>query len=162
MMSALPWIRSPLLTKGGRKRYLGPSEHEIQALYIQAIGYKLTAIPDLATLYAIPNGASASSMAAAGRRKAEGQLPSIPDIHWPVARGPFIGLWIEFKRPGEKPTHAQYDMHQLLRAQGHCVIVSDEADHAFDATMRYSKLEACFTDSTPTDRAIEENRVRGY
>jgi hypothetical protein len=131
---------SPLLTKGGHRRYLGPSEHDIQASYITAINYKLSSVPDLDTLYAIPNGANASSKAAAGRRKAEGQRASIPDVHWPVARGPFIGLWIEFKIPGKYPTAEQRAMHDRLRAQGHCVVISRDVQHAVDLTIRYDRL----------------------
>lgn len=130
---------SPLLTKGGRKRYLGPSEHEIQSAYITAIKLYEGRISDLATLHAIPNG-GLRTKAQAGKLKAEGLVPSIPDIHWPVMRGPFIGLWIEFKIPGKAPTPEQRAMHARLRASGHCVVTCRSVQGGIDATLAYSLL----------------------
>lgn len=153
--------RSPLLTAGGRKRYLGPSEHDIQATYITAVQYKITTIPDLATLYAIPNSVGASK-ATQGKRKAEGVVPGMPDTHWPVARGPFIGLWIEFKQPGKYAAANQRVMHARLRAQGHCVIVCDDAQYAMDCTLRYEALPPGIYHHSLTDRAIAEDRVRDW
>jgi hypothetical protein len=153
--------RSPMLTTGGRKRYLGPSEHDIQATYVAAIRHKIALIPSLAFLHAIPNSVGASK-ATQGKRKAEGVVPGMPDIHWPVVRGPFVGLWIEFKRPGESVPGYQYHVHEALRLMGHCVLVLDDAQHAFDATLRYEELEDVFFDATTDDRRVAECRVRGW
>lgn len=130
---------SPLLTKRGAKRYLGPDEHQIQAAYITAIMLKLNVIPDLDTLHAIPNSVGASK-GTQGRRKAEGVVRGMPDTHWPVARGPFIGLWIEFKQPGKYPNAEQRAKIARLKEQGHCVVVCDEVQHAVDVTLRYDEI----------------------
>lgn len=164
MTRVLPPVKlgpnSPLLTKSGRARRFGPTEHQIQAAYITAIGYKIAAIPDLATLHAVPNSVGRDK-ATQAKRKAEGVVPGMPDIHWPVSRGPFVGLWIEFKRPGIKVPEYQYEVHQQLRAQGHAVIVCDEVDHAFDVTLRYDALGPGHRSGAAT-LAVEESRLRGW
>ncbi len=98
-------------------------------------------IPSLALLYAIPNGTSASSKTAAGKRKAEGALKGIPDLHWPVSRGPFIGLSLDAKRPGVKSARPeQRAIHAALRAEGHCVVVFNDVQHGLDVVLRYHDL----------------------
>ena len=128
---------SPLLTKSGRRRYLGLTEHQIQATYIAAIQHKIAAIPDLATLHAVPNSMGRDK-ATQAKRKAEGVVPGMPDIHWPVARGGYVGFWIEFKRPGESVPQYQRALHEILREQGHCVLVHTDAQQAFDDTLKYA------------------------
>jgi hypothetical protein len=103
------------------------------------VQHKIRAIPDLATLHAVPNSVGASKGTQA-KRKAEGVVPGMPDIHWPVARGVYIGLWIEFKIPGKTPTSRQREMHTLLVQQGHAVVTCTDAQAAFDATMQYHAL----------------------
>ncbi len=164
---------SPLLTKRGVLRRLGPSESDIQAAFFEALvgpvrkgrprapGEGLTGrIPDLILIYAISNSVGASK-GTQSKRKAEGVLPAIPDVHWPVARGPFIGLYLEAKVPGKYPTAAQREMHDALRAAGHCVVVFRSAQEGLDMVLRYDSLEPIFTDSTPFERRIAHDVVAG-
>lgn len=64
------------------------------------------AIPELADYHAIPNGGMRDKITA-GKLKAEGVKAGIPDTFLPVARRGFHGLYIEMKKPGEKPTADQ-------------------------------------------------------
>lgn len=144
---------SPLLTKSGRARRLTLTEFPVQAGIVEAIvgkigpggrtpGAGITGrYPEAGLLYAIPNGASASSKAAAGKRKAEGQLKDMPDLHLPVARGPFIGLWIEVKRPGITSARAsQRAMQDALRSEGHAVYTVNDVQRGVDIIVEYLRL----------------------
>lgn len=48
---------------------------------------------------------------------------SMPDRHVRFPLG--VEFYVEFKRPGERPTVAQLEMHQILRSLGATVYVSD-------------------------------------
>lgn len=97
-------------------------------------------IPDLALLYAIEGGTRASSKAEAGKRKAAGNLRNMPDLCWPVARGPFIGLYLEAKREGGKARPGQLELHEALRKVGHCVCVFDTVQRGLDVVLAYHAL----------------------
>lgn len=96
--------------------------------------------PELLTIYAIPNGAAARSKAAAGRRKAEGQLRGMPDLCLPCARGAYHALYLETKRPGGKAREQQEVIHQRLREQGNCVLVYDDVQLGLDLVVMYLTL----------------------
>lgn len=56
------------------------------------------AVPELHRLFAIPNGGQRDKITA-GKLKAEGVKPGVPDILLPVCRGVWAGLFVEMKRP---------------------------------------------------------------
>lgn len=68
-----------------------------------------------------------------GHAKALGMIARKMDglgfIGWPDRMFLYVGsvLFIEFKRPGEKPTPAQEALHTLLRAHGFAVRVCDDS-----------------------------------
>ena len=68
-------------------------------------------------LLAIPNGGHRHIRVAA-KLKSEGVRAGVPDLHLPVARGEFNGLWIELKAPGGKPSKSQLDWLHYLNEQG--------------------------------------------
>lgn len=64
--------------------------------------------PKLRWMHHIPNGGSRGDdertrKIRGGRLKAEGVRDGIPDIFLPVACGQYHGLYIEMKRPAERP-----------------------------------------------------------
>lgn len=69
--------------------------------------------------------------------KRGGVLKGIPDICLPVARCGFIGLYIEQKREGEKPTFEQLKIAQLLRDQMHAVYLSYTAGDTQQIILNY-------------------------
>jgi hypothetical protein len=98
-------------------------EHALQRrLFEWAWGEAAIAYPELRRLYAVPNGASASSKAAAGKRKAEGQRAGVLDIGLDVARGGWHGFRAELKAPGRKPTAEQLAEIEQLRADGYFAV----------------------------------------
>jgi len=98
-----------------------PTEHEEQRLLVQWFRRKW---PDL-RIFAIANG-GARSLATAGRLKAEGVSPGVPDLFVPA-----MSLWIEMKRrKGGSISAEQRDWHKYLRSLGHEVIVGRGFDDA--------------------------------
>ena len=145
---------SPLLTLKQAKRKLQPKESDIQiAAMATLVGPALPGLPrnplagmipkypELMLLHAIPNG-GARHKATAGRMKAEGVLASMPDLNLPVARGPFIGLWIELKVPGKKARTGQAAMHAQLRNAGHAVVVACSVQEVVGTVLGYLVLDA--------------------
>lgn len=137
----------------------GPSEHAIQAAFIEWVRMNQGRIPELATLHAIPNGAALArakdprtgkwsrGTAQAAKLAREGLLPGTPDIHLPVRGGgglpngtgdlPYIGLWLEFKRPGEEMSDRQLEVAALLTEFGHLVQQVESTEEAIDVVEAY-------------------------
>lgn len=78
------------------------TEHGHQAALFCWCAENLAKHPELALFHAIPNG-GLRSKAQAGKLKAEGVKPGVPDCFLPVARMGFHGLYIEMKKPSLKP-----------------------------------------------------------
>jgi hypothetical protein len=114
-------------------------EHRIQVALFVRVNDPAEQLrrPALALVFAVPNGASASSQTAAAKRKAEGQKPGVPDIHCPVARGGYHGLWIELKRPGGTTSPAQAHWLAQLAIEGYRVALHTTEDGAWAELVTY-------------------------
>ena len=98
----------------GRTVLRTPTEHEEQREYVR--WFRQT-YPDV-RIMAIPNG-GARSQATAGRLKAEGVSPGVPDLFVPA-----WGLWVEMKRAkGGKVSPEQKEWHSYLASCGYRVII---------------------------------------
>lgn len=93
-------------------------------------------------IFAIPNG-GLRRKAVAGKLKAEGVEPGVPDLHVPAWR-----LWIEMKRiGGDPPTAGQLDWHRYLRACGDTVLVAygcADAIRQVEAFLKERESAACW------------------
>lgn len=74
------------------------SESSEQRALIQWARFATAQHPELRLLHASANG-GARHKATAGRLKAEGVRPGVPDMCLPVPRGNFGACYIELKRP---------------------------------------------------------------
>jgi hypothetical protein len=162
---------SPLLTKGGAKRVAAkPTEEHHQVTLMRHLvgpvkagadrtpGAGLTAEhPELDLLYAIPNSGAGKSKGMAGRMKAMGTLRGICDLCLPCARGPFHGLYVEMKRPGETSRPEQRRVQERLRAEGHAVVECSHWEEARDAILAYLELPK----NRPSVRPIANNPLFG-
>lgn len=112
-----------------------PTEHEEQR---ELVRWFRQFHPDV-LIFAIPNGGGRSK-ASAGRLKAEGVVPGIPDLFIPAK-----GLWIEMKRvKGGALSPEQKAMMQYLEEVGYRAIVCKGAEDA------KAKISAFFeTRNTP-------------
>jgi len=102
------------------------TEHDHQVRFVDWCRYDA---PDhlrlrSSQIYAIPNGGHRKP-AVAAKLKAEGVVAGIPDLHLPIAAGREHGLYIEMKRPGERPTAAQLIRMGQLRQNGYRAVVAE-------------------------------------
>lgn len=91
------------------------------ALFFLAKTYEAR-VPDLALLFHVPNGGKRDIVTAANLKRA-GVKAGVPDVCLPVPRGEHVGLWIEMKVKGNKPTEHQARWIEELRRRGHRVEV---------------------------------------
>lgn len=112
------------------------SEHEHQRTVIEWAGWMEKSYPELELLHSVPNGGYRAKFTAA-RLKAEGTKSGVPDLHLPVARHGYHGLWIEMKRPGGKLSETQKWWYYRLTAESNLVRVCFCADEAINALKYY-------------------------
>lgn len=117
------------------------SEHQLQANFFDWAARQACKYPDLKKMFAIPNG-GLRNVIVASKLKREGVKSGIPDVCMPVARGGFIGFWIEFKVGKNKCTPAQVERIEQLRADGHNVAVCYTLEEGIAAVVWYLKQEA--------------------
>lgn len=79
-------------------------------------------VPELARLIHVPNG-EYRAKATAGKLKAMGVQPGYPDLLLDVPRMGFHGLRVEMKAAKGKPSAAQVEWIDYLRAAGYAVQV---------------------------------------
>lgn len=112
-------------------------EHIEQSLLFQWAEIARIRRPELALLYAIPNGGH-RVIAVAKKLKAEGVKSGVPDLCLPVPRGTYHSLYVEMKGgPTGRVKPAQAQWHSGLRAQGHAVRVCYSWEAARDVIMQY-------------------------
>jgi hypothetical protein len=93
--------------------------------------------PELDLMFHIPNGGKRDLMTAV-KLKAEGVKAGVPDIHLPVARGEYHGLFIEMKKlRGGKTTEEQDYWLKALTDQGYKAIVCKGWEEASKAILNY-------------------------
>lgn len=90
------------------------SEHDIQSACVNWFRYQYPKY----LIYAIPNGGERNAIVAAKLKK-EGVLAGVPDLHIPIARKGFHGLYIEMKAGKNKPTDNQQTIMDKLRNEGY-------------------------------------------
>jgi hypothetical protein len=98
------------------------SEYQEQVALMQEVAARTGQYPELALLFAVPNGEARSEITGA-KLKRMGAKAGVPDLFLPVPRGGYAGLWIEMKYGKNKPTREQTWWLEQLRAQGYRVAV---------------------------------------
>lgn len=97
-------------------------EHREQVALFEWAAMNEARMPELAMLFAIPNGGQRHP-AVAAKLRAEGQRAGVPDICLAAARGEYHALWIELKAPGGTVKAHQQAWIDALNAQQHRAIV---------------------------------------
>ena len=119
-----------------------PSEYQEQVALIRWAEYNKCAHPELKLLMHIPNGGQRGK-AEAGRFKAMGVKPGVPDLFLPVARGGKHGLWIELKRASKgKMSSVQKGWILALREQGYQAGICHGWLEASEAILAYLRGDA--------------------
>ena len=114
-------------------------ESDEQKALFQWIDYNKNKYEELETIYHIPNGGKRNAREAA-RLKQEGVRAGVPDVHLPIPKGMYIGLWIEMKAPGGKLTNYQKDWKNKLESWGHKVIVCYNWEEAKNSILKYLEV----------------------
>ena len=115
------------------------SESEHQQEFIRWCKLHKTILPDLAHLYAIPNGA-ATTENNRSRLVAEGLKQGVSDLHLPVPKGPYHGLWLEMKTSKGIVTPEQARWIRAMRSLGHAALVVRSWADATAVIERYLAL----------------------
>lgn len=124
------------------KRMTTDLEHQHQAALIAWCELSKGRHPELAFIFAIPNGGWRNPVVAA-KLKAEGVRPGVPDLFLPVALGGYYGLFIELKRPKSilgkagKASTAQSEWIGRLREHGYRAEVCEGYEAARDVLLDY-------------------------
>ena len=119
-----------------------PTEHDEQAALFTWAATNEAAHPELACMFAIPNGGHRHP-AVAAMLKAEGVRAGVPDIFIAAPRGRWAGLFLELKRADHSngPTEAQRMWIERLREQGYSTAICYGAAEAQQVIMAYLSQE---------------------
>ena len=98
------------------------SEHDEQKALFQWAEIAQLQRPELALMFAIPNGGHRLK-AVAGKMKAEGVKPGVPDIFLPVPRQQYHGLFVEMKTQKGAISKEQHRWIRPLLCKGYQVKV---------------------------------------
>lgn len=129
-----------------RRRLSRQGEHAEQAALMRWAMFARARLPELALLYAIPNGGHRHK-ATAARLKAEGVKRGVPDVCLPVSRGGIHGLYVELKTERGKPTPEQLGWIRALRRQGYAACVCRGWEQARAAIENYLAGRALVAES---------------
>ncbi len=115
------------------------SEHQIEVFRVLALNE--TKYPFLRWIHASMNGASASSAAAAGQRKRQGQKKGIFDICVPIGNLDFTWLWIELKVKPNKLTPEQIEFQQFVELNGGKASVAWSDEEVLEIIEDYLRIQ---------------------
>lgn len=112
------------------------TEHEIQVALFEWADLQAMNRPELALLFAIPNGGQRHP-AVALKMKREGVKRGVPDICLPVPKNGLNGLWLELKRQGGRVKPEQKLWHERLRSQGYRVELAYSTEEGIAKILEY-------------------------
>lgn len=115
-------------------------EHHAQCALIQWARLQEKTVPELAALFAIPNGGKRGKVTAALLKK-EGVKAGVPDLFLAMPRNGEHGLFIEMKSPTGRLTSSQKEMKELLTNAGYTVAVCRSVDDGIKTINQYLTKE---------------------
>jgi len=116
------------------------SEHDEQVNLFAWARYMETKIPELKSMFHIPNGGHRHK-AVAAKMKAEGVKAGVPDILLACPRDGFHGLFIEMKAGKNRTTKNQNEWIQRLLGAGYLAVVCYSFEEAKKEIMDYLDQE---------------------
>lgn len=126
-------------------------EHIIQATLIVRVKSELEPrYPEVALLYAIPNGGH-RHISVAAKLKAEGVKRGVPDLCLPLARGGHFGLYLEMKAQDGRVRPEQKQWLTALRENGYLTRVAFSDDEAMAELSDYLAMPATLRGQTTED-----------
>lgn len=117
-----------------------PTEESEQAALFEWAAYNDELVPELASLYAIPNGGY-RHVKTAVTLKRTGVKAGVPDVCLPVPRDGKHGLYLEMKRrKGGEVSVSQRTWLNFLKAQGYATAVCKGWEEAVKVISAYLGL----------------------
>jgi hypothetical protein len=96
--------------------------------------------PEMAWIFHVPNGGWRTAKTA-GKLKAQGVKPGVPDYVWPLPRGEHHGCWIEMKRVRSGALESKQKLwRDWLIAQGYYWEMCRGSAHAWERLLWYYHL----------------------
>lgn len=95
--------------------------------------------PDLKWIHHCPNGGKRQTREAA-RLKAQGVKPGVSDLHLPIPKGAYVGLYIEMKYNTGTIEPEQKEWIKAMKAAGHFACVCYGYDYAVKVIEEYVSL----------------------
>lgn len=129
------WMRQQIRKRPDDK------EHREQVEVIKWADAQREAHPEFAFLFAIANAGAGAQSGQAGKMKAEGVRPGVPDLCLPVPRGVYHGLYIEMKAAKGSESGVQKAWHEFLKQQGYYMATAYGADIAKQILTTYINME---------------------
>lgn len=111
------------MSKAAAKPHLSEAEEQCKLMAWAEYCVWAGVYPELALLFAIPNGGKRNA-AEAAHLKRQGVKSGVPDLCLAVPRGQYHGLYIELKVGKNKPTDNQIGWLRLLKQHGYAVAVA--------------------------------------
>lgn len=121
--------------------------------------YQYARYPELELLYHIPNGGKRDARTAANLKR-QGVKAGVPDLHLPVARGGYNGLYIELKVGSNKPTQLQKKWLSSLNEQGYLAVVCYGWQEAAEQLINYLELETAAGGLKSADNETEKEALQ--
>lgn len=115
------------------------SEHDQQVKVFNVLRLNEAALPEIAFIYAIPNG-GARHPAVAGKLKAEGVKKGVCDICIPIPNAAYHGAYLEMKYGKNKPTNEQKEFMAFVERRGYKVGLAYSAEEALDFIANYLQV----------------------
>jgi hypothetical protein len=112
------------------------TEHRIQAGLFKWAKLAAAHHPELALLFAIPNGGARDPITGA-MLKAEGVKRGVPDLFLPTAVGTYHGLFLEMKTASGRLSPEQHQWQHGLIEQGYACVTAHSLEQAIDTLTRY-------------------------
>lgn len=130
--------RIPLRSGGCAAAVLGDESQEQNLVVSWARAHEKTT-HGLSLLHSVPNGGFRNKREAA-RLQGEGALAGVPDLHLPVARRGFHGLYIEMKTAGGRVTKEQDRFLQAVANEEYLAVVAIGGDPAIYLLRWYLRM----------------------
>lgn len=142
--------------KGSEKemnmRYALRSEETEQVNIIEWARWQISSHPELTLLHHCPNGGSRNK-AEAIKLKQMGVIAGVPDLHLPVPKGIYAGLYIELKYNKGRLESSQREFLKLAARYGNYCAVCYGAEEAIRVINEYIGLKII-------DTGKRENRMK--
>lgn len=119
-----------------------------EALFSWA-AYQTQRMPELEYLHHVPNGGKRDKATAIALKR-QGVKAGVPDIHLPVAKGSYHGLYIELKAGKNTTTSNQKQWLKFLRLQGYYTAICYSWQLAAELIERYLLHPEEFTEEHET------------